>query len=546
MERAGVLRAAWAEGRAVTTTSAHRRAGTRRPAPANGTPVVRVAIYTRKSVDKGTSGDFGSIDAQRAAVASYVASQAEKGWRALPELYDDGNNTGANIDRPAFQRLLTAVRERRVDIIGVYRLDRLSRSQADFVRLLEILDEHGVRFFSVSESFDTSTPHGRFAMGLLMQVAQLEREVTAVRVRDKVIASRRLGIWTGGRPVLGYDTVAGKLVVNEPEAAIVRELFAMYLEHASLNAVVAECQRRGITNKTFVNRRGERVQGGPIAKTTLRALLSNPLFVGRINADGEAVPGDQKAIVDEQTWDAVQALLDEHGAPGRDRPRTEWKVPLLGLLRCAVCGSAMTHSATRRHGRAYGSFVCVKAQKQGAAACPGSRAPAPQMVAAVVERIRAIGRDPGVFDATLAACRARLAAAPAARDAERRRLRSDRERLGAERAGLLHALEQPGVRPGTLAARLSEIDALLASMQEISMGPHSAEASPGGGFGGPEALRGSLRRFGPVWDALLPAEQARLLALLIETVTFDARSSSVTIAFRPTGILKLARPEETP
>jgi site-specific DNA recombinase len=530
----------------VTITSAHRRAKPGKPAPATGTPVVRVAIYCRQSVTKDESDPHGSVGTQREAAEDYVASQKSLGWRALPARYDDLGLSGKNTDRPAFQRMLADIEAGQIDVVAVYKIDRLSRSVADFTRLMEDFDRRGVTFVSVTQAFDTRTSMGRLTLNILGSFAQFEREQIADRVRDSMLAARKRGAWTGGRPLLGYDIVDGALVVNEPEAAIVRELFLSYLQRRSLNAVVDECRRRGITNKTFTNRRGERVQGGPIAKTTLRALLSNPLFVGRINADGEAVPGDQKAIVDEQTWDAVQALLDEHGAPGRDRPRTEWRVPLLGLLRCGVCGSAMTHSTTRRAGRAHSSFVCVKAQKQGAAACPGSRAPSPQMVAAVVERIRAIGSDQAVFDATLAACRKQLAVAPAARDAERRRLRADRDRLGAERAGLAHALAQPGFRPEALAARLAEVDATLASMQENAMGPHLAEASPGGGFGGPEALRGSLRRFGPVWDALLPAEQARLLALLIETVTFDARSSSLTIAFRPTGILKLAHPEEVP
>jgi len=526
----------------MTVTSAHRRPSARRAAPATGTPVIRVAIYCRQSVSK-EDDPHGSVGTQREAAEAYVASQKSLGWKALPHRYDDLGLSGKNTDRPEFQRMLRDIEAGQIDVVAVYKIDRLSRSVADFTRLMEQFDDQKVTFVSVTQAFDTRTSMGRLTLNILGSFAQFEREQIADRVRDSMLAARKRGAWTGGRPVLGYDVVEGSLVVNEPEAATVRELFLMYLRRPSLNAVVDECRRRGISNKTFTNGHGERVQGGPIAKTTLRSLLSNPLFVGRINADGEAVPGDQKAIVDEQMWDAVQALLADHGAPGRDRPRASWTVPLMGLLKCGACGSTMTHSTTRRHGRAYGSFVCVKAQKQGAAACPGSRAPAPQMVAAVVERIRAIGRDPAVLRATLAACREQLAEAPTNHDAERRRLRTDRERLTTEGAALRHALRQDGVKPDGLVTRLAEVDAVLAAIAsretDLEHGVRHAALDEAD-------LRAALSCFGPVWEALLPAEQARLLALLIETVTFHPATSELEIAFQPNGIRQLGQPKEIP
>jgi DNA invertase Pin-like site-specific DNA recombinase len=236
------------------------------------------------------------------------------GWKALPARYDDLGLSGKNTDRPQFQKMLRDIEAGLIDVVAVYKIDRLSRSVADFTRLMEDFDRRGVTFVSVTQAFDTRTSMGRLTLNILGSFAQFERERIADRVRDSMLAARKRGSWTGGRPLLGYDIVDGALVVNELEAAIVRELFLSYLQRGSLNAVVDECRRRGITNKTFVNRSGERVQGGPIAKTTLRALLSNPLFVGRINADGDAVRGNQPRIVDES------ALPSCSPSPGMPHP----------------------------------------------------------------------------------------------------------------------------------------------------------------------------------------------------------------------------------
>jgi site-specific DNA recombinase len=513
----------------MTATSVHRRSR-KPPAPAVASPTVRVAIYCRKSVDKGNGGEFGSIEAQREAGEAYCVSQRGLGWQALPEHYDDLGYSGATTNRPAYQRLMADIEAERVDVVLVYKLDRMSRSQADVVRLLEFLDEHGVEIKSITQNFDTVTPMGRFGMGMISLVAQLEREQTAERVRDKIHASRRRGIWTGGRPLLGYDVADRKLVVNDAEAEVVRDIFAIYLQHGSLLAVVHECRRRGITNKSWVNQHGVRVEGGPLAKSTLRSLLSNPAYTGRLRADGELSPVGHAAIIDQQAFDAVQALLAEHGAPGRDRPRSNWNVPLLGLLWCS-CGAAMTHSTTRRRGRTYSAFVCVRAQKEGAAACPGSRAPAPQMLAAVIERLRAIGRDPDVVARTLASCRAEMATAVARHDQERRQLRADRKRLTRERERL--------ARDAPLASRLAEVDAVLAAIDAresdlTDRGPGPIELDEAD-------LRAALARFDPIWEAMLPAEQARLLALLIDTVVYDARKGELAITFRPNGIRQLAQ-----
>ena len=218
---------------------------------------VRVAIYARVSVAEGLEKEFNSIDAQREACAAYVASQRGAGWGALPERYEDGGYTGANTDRPGFQRLLADIAAGKVDAIAVYKIDRLSRSLLDFTQLLETFRRHNVAFVSVTQSFDTSTPMGRMVVSLLATFAQFERETTSERVRDKARATRRRGMWTGGRPPLGYDLIDKKLVANPAEAERVRSIFAMYGELGSLLAVVAELSARGSETKSWTCKSGK-------------------------------------------------------------------------------------------------------------------------------------------------------------------------------------------------------------------------------------------------------------------------------------------------
>ena len=237
----------------------------KRTAQPAATPLghTRVAIYTRKSVSEGLDQAFNSLDAQREAVEGYVRSQEGAGWRALPERYDDGGYSGATTDRPAFQRLVADIAARRVDVVAVYRLDRLSRSLVDFAGLMRDFEERGVAFVSVTERFDTSTPMGRMVLNLLATFAQFERETIAQRTRDKVGASRRRGMWTGGRPVLGYDVVDKRLVVNPREADEVRRIFDLYLDLGGVTAVVEELRLLGLTNKRWTTRSGAEQGGGP-------------------------------------------------------------------------------------------------------------------------------------------------------------------------------------------------------------------------------------------------------------------------------------------
>ena len=354
---------------------------------------VRVGIYSRVSLADGLEKEFNSIDAQREACEAYVASQRSNGWVALPHRYDDGGFTGANTDRPAFQRLLADVKAGKVDVVAVYKIDRLSRSLVDFAQLLDTLHRHGVGVASVTQSFDSSTPMGRMVVNLLATFAQFERETTSERVRDKMLATRRKGMWTGGCAPLGYDVREKKLVVNTAEAERVRAIFALYRDLGSLLPVVHELHSRGWTAKT----------GQRFSKTSLHALLTNPLHLGKIRAGTELVVGRHEAIVDQETWDAVQAQLARGASTQRGwRPPKRDSALLRGLLVCK-CSASMIHHSARRHGRAYHSYVCARILKQGAKACPGSRASMGALDLFVLDHIRAVGRDTRVLEATVAA-----------------------------------------------------------------------------------------------------------------------------------------------
>ena len=318
-------------------------------APTPATPVVRCAIYTRKSSEEGLGQEFNSLDAQRESGEALVASQKNEGWVCLPARYDDGGFSGGNMDRPALARLLADMAGGKVDCVVVYKVDRLSRSLLDFARIMETFDRHKVSFVSVTQQFNTTHSMGRLTLNILLSFAQFEREIIGERVRDKISAQRRKGKWTGGVAVLGYDVdrsgPSPKLRVNAQEAARVREVFSLYLEHGSLLPVVQELARRGWKTKRRVTRGGRsagKAAGGvPFDKCNLYGLLTNPLYAGRIRHKGELFNGEHEAIVDPGVFEKVQPTLRGNGRTGGSQARNRHGALLRRLLHCKSCGQAM-------------------------------------------------------------------------------------------------------------------------------------------------------------------------------------------------------------
>src|SRR5476649_205936 len=270
---------------------------------------VRCAIYTRVSTDHGLDQEFNSLDAQYDAASAYIKSQAHAGWTLIRSRYDDGGYSGGSTDRPDLQKLLDDIRARKLDAIVVYKVDRLTRSLADFAKLVELFDAHGVSFVSVTQQFNTTTSMGRLTLNVLLSFAQFEREVTSERIRDKIAASKRKGLWVGGNLPLGYEMKDGKIAIVEEEAELVRSIFRRYLELGSVNELLRDLGERNIRTKTRKLSTGATRGGIPFGRGALYWVLSNHFYIGEVKYRNEILPGEQPAIMDRALFDAVQQKL---------------------------------------------------------------------------------------------------------------------------------------------------------------------------------------------------------------------------------------------
>jgi site-specific DNA recombinase len=513
----------------------------RHPDPAT-LPLVRCAVYTRKSTEEGLEQEFNSLDAQREAAEAFVRSQVHEGWALLHERYDDGGFTGGNTDRPGLQRLLADIQAGKIDTVVVYKVDRLSRSLLDFARMMELFDRHRVSFVSVTQQFNTATSMGRLVLNVLLSFAQFEREIIAERTRDKVAATRRKGKWSGGTPVLGYDLDprGGRLLVNPDEADRVRAIFALYLQYQALLPVVQELQRRGWVNKCWQTREGQQRGGRPFTKTSLYHLLTNITYRGKVRYKDEVHDGEQPALIDPETFQRVQALLRSHGpAPAASAPGRCVAV-LQGLLRCTPCGCAMTPSqTTRQRARRYRYYVCCNAQKRGWQSCPSKSVPAGQIEQLVVGQIQELGQDPARLEAVLAQVRNQDEARLGELEAERQALERD---LGRWHAQLRKLLAQVGAAdsPGATLSRLAELQGRIAQVeQRVTRIRAQVEAVQQQRLQQAEATQ-ALASLDPAWGTLSPAEQARLVRLLVARVDYDGAQGRVSITFQPQGLKTLA------
>jgi len=364
---------------------------------------IRCAIYTRKSTEEGLDQNFNSLDAQRESAEAYVLSQKNEGWIALGDRYDDGGFTVANMDRPALKRLLGDVEAGIVDCIVVYKYDRLSRSLADFMKLLEILDRHHVTFVAVTQPFDTRTSAGRFMVHMLLNFAQFEREMIADRTRDKMRAARRKGQWIGGYPVLGYDVApkGGKLLVNPVEAERVDGILRVYLEHGSLIPALEELERRNWRMKVWTTRKGVQRGGTRFSKTTLYALLTNVVYIGKVKFEGKLFDGEHERIVDDELFQQVQERLHRNANKSERKVRNNNGALLKGLVQCGSCGGVMIHTYVQKRKARYLYYVCATAHQRGWNKCATRSVSAPELEGSVINSLRNFARDPGVLSEVL-------------------------------------------------------------------------------------------------------------------------------------------------
>ncbi|MGI9492542.1 MAG: recombinase family protein, partial [Geminicoccaceae bacterium] len=326
-------------------------------------PKRRCALYTRKSSEEGLEQEFNSLDAQRDACAAYVQSQACEGWRVIRTDYDDGGYSGGSMERPALQRLLADIASGKIDVVVVYKIDRLTRSLADFARIVECFDRHEVSFVSVTQAFNTTSSMGRLMLNVLLSFAQFEREVTGERIRDKIRASKAKGMWMGGVPPLGYDIRDKKLVVNEAEADTARNIFETYLQLGSVHALERDLDERGIRSKQRITKSGRQSGGKCFSRGALFHLLRNRLYLGLIVHKGEAHPGLQSAIVSSELFEAVQHALDAQTRRHADCRNPVEHAPLTGRLFDADGQRMSPTFSYGRGGKLYRYYVSAPLQQ---------------------------------------------------------------------------------------------------------------------------------------------------------------------------------------
>ena len=409
---------------------------------------LRCAIYTRKSTEEGLDMEFNTLDAQREACEAYIASQKSEGWVATRDRYDDGGFSGGNLERPGLKQLLADIDDGLIDVVVVYKIDRLSRSLMDFSKLVEVFDRNGVTFVSVTQSFNTTTSMGRLTLNILLSFAQFEREVIGERIRDKVAASRKRGIWMGGYVPLGYDVQDRKLLVNDAEAASVRRIFERFVELGSATVLARELRRDGFRNK----------QGTLIDKGYLYRLLNNRVYRGEAVHKGKAYPGEHDAIIDEALWDQVHAILKKSPRKRANNSRSRTPALLKGLI-FSDTGAAMTPTSTKKGAKLYRYYVSmdiIKNRETGEETAP-MRLAAGMVEDAVVTEVRRILQTPEVVSQVIVALKK----------------------------------EQGAV---------SEADAIAA-----------------------------LHEFHALWARLFPAEQARIIQLLVRRVTVTDAGLEVDI-----------------
>jgi DNA invertase Pin-like site-specific DNA recombinase len=359
---------------------------------------LRCAIYTRKSSEEGLEQEFNSLHAQREACEAYIASQRSEGWVVLRDQYDDGGVSGGTLERPGLKALRQDIEDGLIDVVVVYKIDRLSRSLADFAKLVEVFDRTGVTFVSVTQQFNTTTSMGRLTLNILLSFAQFEREVTTERIRDKFAASRKKGIWMGGVPPYGYRVENRKLIIDEEKAEHIRWIFSRFVEIGSATELARQIDQRGLLTPN----------GNRIDKKYLYRLLNNRAYIGEAVHKGESYPGEHEAILDRVIWDKVHTILQESPHKRAANTRAETPALLKGLI-YGPDGAAFSPTHTRKRGKLYRYYVSQSILKHGAGSCPIGRVTAGEIETVVIDQVRAVFRQPeiiaGAWDAAKSHCR---------------------------------------------------------------------------------------------------------------------------------------------
>ena len=429
---------------------------------------MRCAVYTRKSSEEGLDQEYNSIDAQRDAGHAYVASQRAEGWIPVADDYDDAAFSGGNMERPGLKRLMTDIEAGKIDVIVIYKIDRLTRSLADFSKMVEVFERQGVSFVSVTQQFNTTTSMGRLMLNVLLSFAQFEREVTGERIRDKIAASKRKGMWMGGVPPLGYDVENRRLVPNPQEAKLIRHIFTRFAELGSSTKLVKELKLDGATSKAWTTQDGRVRLGKPIDKGLIYKLLGNRTYLGELRHKEQWYQAEHLPILDRNVWDNVHAILATNGRSRANATRATTPFLLKGIV-FGHDGRTLTpwHSTKKATGKRYPAYLPVRDIKEHAGASGLPRMPAAELESAVLDQLRNILRAPN----------------------------------------LLRDLVP----------------------QAIKLDPTLDEAK----------VTVAMTRLDVIWDQLFPAEQTRIVKMLVEKVIVSANDLEVRL--RANGIEQLIR-----
>ncbi|GLR26040.1 recombinase family protein [Limnobacter litoralis] len=440
---------------------------------------MRCAVYTRKSTDEGLDQEYNSIDAQRDAGHAYIASQRAEGWIPVADDYDDPAFSGGNMDRPALKRLMADIEAGKIDVVVIYKIDRLTRSLADFSKMVEVFERYGVSFVSVTQQFNTTTSMGRLMLNILLSFAQFEREVTGERIRDKIAASKRKGMWMGGVPPLGYDVENRRLVPNEREAKLIRHIFQRFVELGSGTLLFKELKLDGVTSKAWTTQDGKTREGKPIDKGLIYKLLNNRTYLGELRHKEQWYQAEHPPIIDRALWDQVHAILATNGRVRGNATRATVPYLLKGIVFGNDGRALSPFHTTKKNGRRYRYYVPQRENKEHAGASGLPRLPAAELESAVLDQLRSILRSPTLL--------------------------------------------------GDVLPRAIELD------------PSLDEAK----------VTVAMTRLDTIWDQLFPAEQTRIVKLLVEKVIVSPNDLEVRL--RANGIERLvlelqpagvAQPEE--
>jgi site-specific DNA recombinase len=499
--------------------------------------VVRCAIYTRKSNEDGLDQAFNSLHAQRAMCESYIASFASEGWTALATEYSDAGITGGTMERPGLQNLLVDIEAGRVDVVVIYRLDRLSRSLRDFLNMMETFDRRKVSFASVTERIDTTSSAGRLFLNMILAFAQFEREVAAERICDKIASAKRKGKYVGGRPLLGYDVDREKmrLVVNPEEAKLVRLIFQRFCQLGSCMKLAHELNAKGRRMKAWTSKKGRAMGGGTWLKTDVHHLLTNPRYIGLVVHKGESFTGEHEAIIDRKTWERVQGILSKNRNYRANQTRKATAAILKGILRCGCCDAAMVPTYTVRRGKRYHYYLCHAVGKDDHDSCAVKSVAAGQIEGAVFTYLKDIFADPEMVARTFRATRNQTVADGDAAKREKAAIEKHLADLRKAVRRLVRATD--GKAEGALSAELRALNDEYADAEKRL---EELTAQPGGQDDMPseQDVAEALRTIEPLWEELFPAEKERIVRLLVETVT--VRPDGLSIRLRPTGLITLA------